>query len=353
MKSIEFVDGRVRFIDQTRLPHEEIVVETDDSVVVVDAIRSLAIRGAPLIGIAGAYAVVLASRKLETVPKDSFLNGLSRSIALLRGSRPTAFNLFWALDRMENVAKNHLSESCTSISAALRDEAIAIHREDEQMCTRIGEHGASLFDKGARILTHCNTGALATGGSGTALSVIMTASSHGKIERVYVDETRPALQGARLTMWELMKASVPATLITDSTAASLMRQGKIDAVIVGADRIAANGGVANKIGTYNLAVIAEKHGLPFYVAAPSSTIDFSIDSEMKIPIEVRDTDEVVEIFGRRIAPEGAEAFAPAFDATPPEMISAIITELGVFRNPFATTLIELKRRLEKGSARTS
>src|SRR5512143_4062293 len=270
-RSIEWLEDRVRFIDQTKLPSEECYIETADWHVVADAITRLAVRGAPLIGIAAGYALALAARETRTTDKHAFDAALAQVAHRLRATRPTAVNLPWAIDRLRRVwsAAGDANEARRAVAA----EAVRIHDEDARMCLEIGRRGATLVPAAARILTHCNTGALATGGQGTAFSVIVAAHQRDARVTVYADETRPALQGARLTMWELRQAGIPATLITDGMAAGLMRAGTIDLVITGADRIAANGDVANKVGTYGLAVLARHHGLPFIVAAPTSTID--------------------------------------------------------------------------------
>jgi methylthioribose-1-phosphate isomerase len=335
MKSIEWCGTSVRILDQTRLPLEEIYFQTDDYREIGAAIRALKIRGAPAIGVAAAYGVALAA--LQSPEKDihSLRGSTDNVAAFLAETRPTAVNLFWALQRMKSVAAS--SNTPAELRRNLVDEAVKIHQEDERMCRDIGAHGSSLVPAHASILTHCNTGALATGGEGTAQSVITTAHRQGKSIRVYADETRPLLQGARLTVWELQKAGVDVTLITDSMAAFLMKQKKIDLCIVGADRIAANGDTANKIGTYSVAVNARYHGIPFYVAAPSSTIDCSIASGESIPIEERNAAEITEGFGKPTAPAGTKVYAPAFDVTPASLITAIITERGVFSPPFTFT----------------
>ena len=332
IKSIEWCGDSVKFIDQTKLPTDEIYLETSDYNVIADAIRKLKIRGAPLIGIAAAYGVALSAIHSHAEKFDSFANDVLEAIEKLKATRPTAVNLFWALERMKKIVVN--SNDVHNLKRLLIAEALQIHKEDEEMCRKIGENGAKLIPANAVIITHCNTGALATGGEGTAQSVITTAHRQGKNIKVYADETRPLLQGARLTAWELMKNGVDVTLITDNTAAFLMKKRKIDLVITGADRIAVNGDSANKIGTYNLAVIARHHNIPFYIAAPTSTIDASILTGDKIPIEERHANEVTEISGQRIAPENVKVFSPAFDVTPSNLISAIITDRGVFKPPF-------------------
>ncbi len=338
MKSIEWCGDAVRLIDQTKLPQEERYVTTDDYKVLADAIRTLKIRGAPAIGIAAAYGVALAAVKYPSNDFKAFRSHLQQAINELSSTRPTAVNLFWALNRMERAVSR--AQTVEQARKLLVEEALTIHREDAEKCQLIGTHGLELIPQRASMLTYCNTGALATGGEGTAQSIITTAHRHRKSIIVYVCETRPALQGARLTTWELTKAGIDAILITDNMAASLMRQKKIDVVVVGADRIAANGDVANKIGTYNLAVIAKYHGIPFYVAAPTSTIDPLIASGSDIPIEQRDGKEITEGFGKTIAPKGIKVFSPAFDVTPADLITAIITEQGIHTPPFRLHAIE-------------
>ena len=332
MKSIEWCGNSVRFIDQTRLPSEELYVVTDDYRILADAIRTLKIRGAPVIGIAAAYGVALASLKSAGTDSHSFRSQVKNAISELASTRPTAVNLFWALQRMEQVLDK--SQTIEDARSTLVKEAVAIHHEDAEQCRRIGENGLDLVPQRASILTYCNTGALATGGEGTALSIIAAAHRIKKSVKVYVCETRPALQGARLTTLELMNYGIEVILLTDNMAGFLMYQEKIDMVLVGADRIATNGDTANKIGTYNLAVLANYHNVPFYVAAPSSTIDTSIASGAEIPIEQRDGQEVVEVLGMRIAPVGVQTSSPAFDVTPSDLITAIITDKGVHRPPF-------------------
>ena len=323
-------EGKVRFLDQTRLPAEEVWRTTDDHRVIAEAIRRLEVRGAPLIGIAAAYGLALAVRAGVDI---------EGAAAELRSTRPTAVNLAWALDRCLDLVKGLSVPS--EISNRLAAEAVAIHEEDIRANHLIGEHGAALLNEGATVLTHCNAGALATGGYGTALGVIASAHTSGRIRHVYVDETRPLLQGARLTAWELARAGIPSTLIPDNAAGWHMRQGLVDAVITGADRIAANGDVANKIGTYQVAVLARENGIPFYVAAPTSTLDLALVSGDEIPIERRSADEVTSFSGTRTAPEQTEAANPAFDVTPNPYVAAIITENGVARAPYAETLAGL------------
>lgn len=344
MRSIEWRDGKVRFIDQQRLPIEEVYVDTDDEVVVARAIMSLSIRGAPLIGIAASYGFVLAFNKLQSVDAVSLTTCIERTTNLFTSTRPTAINLFWAVNRMRHAAIDSAGQPVDDIRANLLAEAKAIHVEDEEKCRQIGQLGAELLPSAASVLTHCNTGSLATGGDGTAQNILKTAWEQHKLKHVYVDETRPLLQGARLTAWELQRLQIPATLITDGTAAFLLQQEKVNAVVVGADRVTLNGDVANKVGTYGLAVMAKHHGVPFYVAAPTSTIDFEMVTGKEIPIEQRSGREVTNFEGHQIAPAGIDVYAPAFDVTPSELITAIITEKGVLRSPYRTAMDLLKKK---------
>jgi methylthioribose-1-phosphate isomerase len=342
MKSIEWIGDRIRMIDQTRLPLEEVYIETSDYPEIVDAIKKLKIRGAPAIGIAAAFGFALAARQFDDGNRKAFDQYLEKVSNDLLGTRPTAVNLSWALRRMKCVLQTSPEQSVEQTKVLLLDEAKKILAEDIERCRRIGRHGSELIPDPAGILTHCNTGALATGDYGTAQSVIVAAHERGKKIRVFVDETRPLLQGARLTTWELMKRDIATTLITDNTGAFVMKKGWVDLVIVGADRIARNGDVANKIGTYNLAVLAEKHKIPFYVAAPISSIDFDLSSGEGIPIEERDPREVTEGFGKRIAPQGVEVYSPAFDVTPRDLVTAIVTEYGVSRPPYDKSIPPLQ-----------
>ncbi len=313
-KCIEWVgeaEGHLRLIDQTLLPERLKHIDCHDVETVWHAIKRLSVRGAPAIGITVAYGCVIGARH----------GAFEQAAEYLATSRPTAVNLFWAIARMKKLA--------TADPAALLEEARTIHAEDEAMCRAIGEHGLKLLPETGGVLTHCNAGALATGGIGTATAPLYLAHEAGRRLAVYADETRPLLQGARLTAWELGRAGLDVTLICDDMAARVMSEGRIHAVITGADRIAANGDVANKIGTYNLAVLARHHGLPFFVAAPSSTFDLSLASGADIPIEQRDTDEITHGFGRRTAPQGVKTYNPAFDVTPAALITALITERGV------------------------
>lgn len=334
MKAVDWVNGKVRFIDQTLLPHEERFVDTDDVGVVAEAIRALRIRGAPAIGVAAAFGVLLGVRSSDAPGADLLAHRLDRVIEALGSTRPTAVNLFNALARMRAAFVSACGAGYDQVMDRLEDEARRIQTEDIEACSRIGEFGASLLQPGSSVLTHCNAGALATGGEGTALSVVTVAHRQGKIVRVFADETRPLLQGARLTSWELLKAGIEVVLITDSTSASVLREGRVQAVIVGADRIARNGDTANKVGTYPLAVLADRHKVPMYVAAPVSTLDADTWSGKDIPIEERASSEVTHFAGVKTAPDGVKTYAPAFDVTPHELITAIITDAGVLRPPF-------------------
>jgi methylthioribose-1-phosphate isomerase len=329
-------DGRaVDIIDQTQLPEREVRLQLADVDSVADAIRRLAVRGAPAIGIAAAMGLALDAAAHTKLDQESFLQRLQQSLAVLRNTRPTAVNLSWALERMRSCAQTHAHQHAPpEIACKLYGEATRILEEDRAMCRAIGEHGLSLIPEHARVLTHCNAGALATGGMGTALAPVYLAHEAGRDVKVYADETRPLLQGSRLTVWELQRAGIDVTLIPDVVAGSLMKKGEIDLVIVGADRIAANGDVANKIGTYPLAVLAKHHNIPFYVAAPSSTVDRGTPTGDQIIIEERDADEVRRGFGVLTAPADARVLSPAFDVTPAELITAIITDRGVLRPPF-------------------
>ncbi|XKI47525.1 S-methyl-5-thioribose-1-phosphate isomerase [Altericista sp. CCNU0014] len=325
-------DDRVQLIDQTRLPAEYSVVEIRLCSDMVEAIKIMIVRGAPAIGIAAAYGIYLGARELTQTDRALFLQALDRVAQTLAATRPTAVNLFWAIDRMIKVAQS-TPGSVEQIQARLLDEAHAIAAEDLQTCQDIGRHGLSVLPQSPqklRLLTHCNAGALATAGYGTALGVVRSAWAAERLERVYADETRPRLQGAKLTTWECVQEGIPVTLIADSMAAHCMKLGMIDAVVVGADRIAANGDAANKIGTYSVALCAKAHNIPFYVAAPLSTIDFELSEGSQIPIEERDPSEIHTMGSTRLTPLGVEFYNPAFDVTPAHLISGIITEHGVF-----------------------
>lgn len=334
MRSIEWKDGRVRMIDQRRLPHEYVLVEFEDYKSVAQAIREMYIRGAPAIGAAAAYGLALAATRSGAKTRKGLLSDLEKAAQMLRQTRPTASNLFWALERMLRKARDEGLEGVGQIQEALVAEAEAIALEDVEINKRMGEHGAVLISDGDNILTHCNAGALATVDYGTALAPIRVAHAQGKRIHVYVDETRPRLQGARLTAWELMREGVPLTLIADNAAGHFIQTGKVDIILVGADRVAANGDVANKIGTYKLAVVAKENGVPFYAVVPTPTIDLSLPCGTQIPIEERDASEVTHIRRQRIAPQGVPVANPAFDITPHRYLTGIITEHGVIGPPF-------------------
>ena len=322
----------MRLLDQSRLPETVEFLDCRDVEAVALAIRELKVRGAPAIGVTAAMGVALGAQHISATEYAPFAKELLAVCDRLAATRPTAVNLFWAIDRMKQKLSALRHEPVAAIKAALRNESQVILEEDIALCKAMGRHGAALIQKGQTILTHCNAGALATAGYGTALGVVRAAWEQGKAIQVIADETRPVLQGARLTAWELMQDNIPVTLITDNMAGALMRQGKIHLCIVGADRIAANGDVANKIGTYTVAVLAKAHGIPFYVAAPYSTIDLQTKSGADIPIEQRNAQEVTTIHGGRpVAPTGVSVYNPAFDVTPAELVSGIITERGVFR----------------------
>jgi methylthioribose-1-phosphate isomerase len=336
-------DGFLELIDQRQLPGKFVKLQCTDVEQLCEAIRTLTVRGAPAIGVAAAYGPILALQRLSaTDGPQAALEALESCCQDLASTRPTAVNLFWALNRMRRCAQKFVAENPKADLEALHKrllaEANAIYQEDVQMCRRIGQNGQKFIKDGAGILTHCNAGALATAGQGTALSLMFEAHRKGKKFRVYAGETRPLLQGARLTAWELKQADIDVTIICDDMAGWLMKQGRINAVITGADRIAANGDVANKIGTYSLSILARQHGVPFYVAAPSSTFDLSIETGADIPIEQRPAEEVTTIAGSRIAPEAVAAYNPAFDVTEAKIISAIITERGVIEKPNAVKI---------------
>jgi methylthioribose-1-phosphate isomerase len=347
--TIRWTKDRVEILDQRLLPARTVYVKCRTAGDIYSAIQNMKIRGAPAIGIAGAFGVYLGVRKSRAENAVSFMKDLRKAVNYLALSRPTARNLFWALERMERKAGALSGESVAKIKGALLAEAIKILEEDKNICRAIGANGRPLIKKGCRVLTHCNAGALATGAHGTALGVIFSAK--GKIKRVYADETRPLLQGARLTVWELTEKGVPVTLICDNMAAAILAQKEIDVVIVGADRIAANGDTANKIGTYGLAVLAKYHKIPFYVAAPISTFDLSIPDGSGIPIEERAADEVRKIGPTRVTVKGADVRNPAFDVTPRGLITAIITERGVIGDPNAQKIREMVAKNKKGDAR--
>jgi len=343
IKTIEWVDEQVKIIDQTKLPESLEYIYCKDISSLREAISSLRIRGAPALGIAGAFGVVLGMQNSSAQNYPDFKREMEEMVDYLGSSRPTAVNLFWSLRRMSECAEKNKDKSVEEIKKTFKKEALEIMEEDKRCNRQIGKEGASLIKDKDSILTHCNAGALATADYGTALGVIYRAKEEGKRVKVYVDETRPLLQGARLTSWELLQEGIDVTLICDNMAGELMRQGRIDKVLVGADRVAANGDVANKIGTYTLAVLAKENKIPFYVACPLSTIDLSISSGKEIPIEERSPDEITEGLGKRIAPPGIKVYNPAFDITPAKYVTGIITENGVCKPPYEKSLRNLKR----------
>jgi methylthioribose-1-phosphate isomerase len=344
VQTVWWEPGAVCLIDQTKLPHARETVRCKSVEAVAVAIRELVVRGAPAIGVTAAYGMALAARKSAATDRTGLLDELVRAKKILDASRSTAVNLSWATGRMLGVARK-TDPGVVENAERLLAEAHEIRDEDKRMCRRIGEHGAALLGRGSRVLTHCNAGGLATTGYGTALAPIRMAHEEGKELHVFVDETRPFLQGARLTAWELREAGIPLTLITDSMAAHFMGRGEVDCVIVGADRIVANGDVANKIGTYGLAVLARAHAIPFYVAAPTTTIDLSLKSGEEIPIEQRDPEEVTHLGDQPLAPEGVHSAYPAFDITPHGLVTAIITERGIVEQAYEK---ELRRLVQAG-----
>ncbi len=340
-RTIEWRENAVLMIDQTRLPLEEIYQSYTDFSSVADAIRKMVIRGAPAIGVAAAMGIALGAREIVADTSESFFRQLDNICSIMAGTRPTAVNLFWAIERMKKKAISLQGSPLEEIRSALKNEAILIEREDLAICKEIGKNGAVLIPHAATVLTHCNAGGLATAGYGTALGVIRAAQEAGKEIQVFADETRPWLQGARLTTWELMKDNIPVTLISDNMAGFFMSRGEITCCVVGADRIAANGDTANKIGTFSVAVLAKEHNIPFYVAAPVSTFDLTLSDGSQIPIEERPATEVTHIRGLPIAPEGIKVRNPSFDITPAKYITAIITENGVATKDFTKELAAL------------
>jgi methylthioribose-1-phosphate isomerase len=330
--------GTVRLIDQSRLPTEEVYIECRTIEEVADAIRTMRVRGAPAIGVTAAMGLALGAQTIQAGTFEEFSKALEGMASLLIRTRPTAVNLAWAVRRLVNLARKSRDLSLPEIKAALVAGARAMKEEDIRINRAMGQHGQSLVPNPARVLTHCNAGALATAGYGTAVGVIRAAAEAGKRIMVWVDETRPLLQGARLTAWELQRAGIPATLIADNMAAHFMGRGQVDLVVVGADRIARNGDVANKIGTYGVALLARAHGIPFYVAAPISTLDLNLTDGSQIPIEERAPEEVTHVGGRRLAPAGIRVANPAFDVTPASFVDAIITECGIARPPYDVSL---------------
>jgi len=341
VETIAWSDGCVRLIDQTLLPNEIRYLEIDDTERLWEAIRTLRVRGAPAIGIAAALGAYLGVRDSAADSFDALRAELARVCHYLASARPTAVNLSWALERVRQRADQLSDHPVEAVKQALLDEALAMIEEDHLVCRAIGRFGAELLDGVQAILTHCNAGGLATAAYGTALAPVFLAAERGRLIHVYADETRPLLQGARLTAWELQQAGIPVTLICDNMAATVMAQGKVQAVIVGTDRTAANGDVANKIGTLGVAVLARAFGIPFYVAAPLSSIDMTLASGAEIPIEEREPEEVTCAFGRRTAPEGIAVYNPAFDVTPHRYVTALITERGIVRPPFEEGLQRL------------
>jgi methylthioribose-1-phosphate isomerase len=341
IKTLEWTEAGVRFIDQTKLPTEEAYVTCKTYEAVANAIRTMIVRGAPAIGVAAAMGIALGVRGSQAATHAELRRDFEEICRVIGATRPTAVNLFWAIRRMQRVFDTASAQPIAEISQRLVSEAQRMLVEDIACNQAMGKHGAILLPASGGILTHCNAGALATCGYGTALGVIRSAVESGKRLHVYADETRPFLQGSRLTAWELMKDDIPTTVISDNMAGALMRQGKIDTVIVGADRIAANGDVANKVGTYTVAILAKEHGIPFYVAAPFSTVDLATPDGSRIPIEQRASSEVTHLAGKQVAPDGVSVENPAFDVTPARYVTAIITERGIARDPYADSLREL------------
>ena len=341
IKTLEWTDSGVRFIDQTKLPTEETYVTCKTHEQVADVIRKMVVRGAPAIGVAAAMGIALGVKNSNAATGAELKQEFDRICDLIGKTRPTAVNLFWAIRRMRQKFEYFRMRTIPQIKQELIEEAQRMHAEDIAANQAMGRHGATLMPTSGGVLTHCNAGALATCGYGTALGVIRAAVEQGKKLHVYADETRPFLQGSRLTAWELMKDGIPTTVISDNMAGAMMKQGKIGAIVVGADRIAANGDVANKIGTYTVAVLAKEHAIPFYVAAPFSTIDLETSNGSTIPIEQRNAREVTHIAGKAIAPEGVEVENPAFDVTPGKYVTAIITERGIARAPYNESLRKL------------
>lgn len=341
--AIEFRDGRLRLIDQRKLPQEYTIFECSTYQECEFAIRDMVVRGAPAIGAAAAYGVVLAAAQLKEEPTEQFYDSMESAMEMLNSARPTAVNLMWAIERMRGVLQGQTGVSRDALYSALKEAADTILRQDIQKSEALSAHGNELVPHGAVILTHCNTGSLAVPGPGTALGVVRAAHQAGKDIFVYADETRPRLQGSRLTAWELLEEGIPSKLIADSVAATLIRDGKVDLIVVGADRIAANGDAANKIGTFMLSVVAQRYHVPFYVAAPVSTIDFKCPTGDKIQIEERSSLEITHIEGVQVAPDTVEVYNPAFDVSPAENITAIVTEQGVLYPPYTEAIAGLKR----------
>ena len=352
IQTLEWTDAGVRFIDQTKLPTEETYVNCTTYQQVADVIRNMVVRGAPAIGVSAAMGVALGIKNSKAETTADLKRDLDVISDVIGKTRPTAVNLFWAIRRMQQKFETLRARPVAQIKQALIEEAKRMHAEDIAINQAMGKHGAALMPASGGVLTHCNAGALATCGYGTALGVIRAAIEDGKKIHVYADETRPFLQGARLTAWELVKDGIATTVISDNMSGAIMRQGKIGAVIVGADRIAANGDVANKIGTYTVAVLAREHGIPFYVAAPISTVDLETPDGSHIPIEQRSAAEVTHIAGKAITPAGVEIENPAFDVTPAKYVTAIVTERGIARAPYEQSLAELSQQ-EQGQPQAS
>ena len=341
IQTLEWTDNGVRFIDQTKLPTEEVYVTCKTHEQVADVIRNMVVRGAPAIGVAAAMGIALGVNNSKAESTGDLKRDFDQICDLIGKTRPTAVNLFWAIRRMQEKYERIRIRPISQIKRELIEEAQRMHAEDIAANQAMGRHGATLMPSSGGVLTHCNAGALATAGYGTALGVIRAAIEQGKKIHVYADETRPFLQGSRLTAWELMKDGIPTTVISDNMAGAMMGQGKIGAIVVGADRIAANGDVANKIGTYTVAILAKEHGIPFYVAAPISTVDLACPDGSKIPIEQRNAREVTHIAGKQMVPDGVGVENPAFDVTPAKYVAAIITEKGIARAPYDESLRKL------------
>jgi methylthioribose-1-phosphate isomerase len=346
IQTLEWTSEGVRFIDQTKLPTEEVYVNCTTHQQVADVIRNMVVRGAPAIGVAAAMGIALGVQNSKAETGADLKKDFDGICEIIRETRPTAVNLFWAIKRMQEKFETLRVRPIAQIKQALVEEGQRMHAEDIAANQAMGRHGATLMPASGGVLTHCNAGALATAGYGTALGVIRAAVEAGKKIHVYADETRPFLQGSRLTAWELMKDGIPTTVISDNMAGAMMKQGKIDAIVVGADRIAANGDVANKIGTYTVAVLAKEHGIPFYVAAPISTVDLDTPDGSKIPIEQRNAREVTHIAGKQMVPDGVQIENPAFDVTPAKYVNAIITERGIARAPYEQSLGALAKKTQ-------
>jgi len=352
IQTVEWTDHGVRFLDQTKLPTEEIYVTCKTHEQVADVIRNMVVRGAPAIGVAAAMGIALGVNNSKAESTSDLKRDFDHICDVISKTRPTAVNLFWAIRRMQEKFERVRVRPIAHIKQVLIEEAQRMHAEDIAANRAMGRHGATLLPAEGGVLTHCNAGALATCGYGTALGVIRAAIEQGKKIHVYADETRPFLQGSRLTAWELMKDGIPTTVISDNMAGALMRQGKIGAIVVGADRIAANGDVANKIGTYTIAVLAKEHNIPFYVAAPMSTVDLACPDGSQIPIEQRNPREVTHIAGKQMVPEGVAVENPAFDVTPAKYVAAIITEKGIARAPYDESLRKLAAASQEAESRT-